>query len=32
MAWQHPRRGSGFIHALLVKEGNKVNRKKVRRT
>ncbi|MFB9990968.1 DDE-type integrase/transposase/recombinase [Deinococcus oregonensis] len=28
---QHPRRGSRFIHALLVKEGNKVNRKRVRR-
>ncbi|THF70372.1 transposase [Deinococcus sp. Arct2-2] len=31
LAGQHPRRGSRFIHALLVKEGNKVNRKKVRR-
>ncbi|MFB9990568.1 IS3 family transposase [Deinococcus oregonensis] len=31
LAGQHPRRGSRFIHVLLVKEGNKVNRKKVRR-
>ncbi|WP_019012348.1 IS3 family transposase [Deinococcus aquatilis] len=31
LAGQHPRRGSRFIHALLVKEGNKINKKRVRR-
>ncbi|WP_019012506.1 IS3 family transposase [Deinococcus aquatilis] len=28
---QHPRRGYRFIHALLVKEGSHINRKRVRR-
>ncbi|MXV21446.1 IS3 family transposase [Deinococcus xianganensis] len=27
----HPRRGYWFIHALLVQEGHRINRKKVRR-
>lgn len=31
LAGQHPRRGSRFIHALLVKEGKTIHRKKVRR-
>ncbi|MFB9992713.1 IS3 family transposase [Deinococcus oregonensis] len=31
LAEQHPRRGSRFIHALLVKEGKTINRKRVRR-
>jgi len=31
LAEQHPRRGYRFIHALLVKEGQMINRKRVRR-
>ena len=31
LALVHPRRGYRFIHALLVQEGHRVNRKKVRR-
>ncbi|MFB9990785.1 IS3 family transposase [Deinococcus oregonensis] len=31
LAGQHPRRGSRFIHVLLVKEGQRINRKRVRR-
>ncbi|WP_371827224.1 IS3 family transposase [Deinococcus sp. QL22] len=31
LAEPHPRRGSRFIHALLVKEGKTINRKRVRR-
>jgi putative transposase len=31
LAGQHPRRGSRFIHALLVKAGKKINKKRVRR-
>lgn len=31
LALVHPRRGYRFIHALLVQEGHRINRKKVRR-
>ena len=31
LALRHPRRGYRFIHALLVQEGHRLNRKKVRR-
>ncbi|UBV43946.1 IS3 family transposase [Deinococcus taeanensis] len=31
LALLHPRRGYRFIHALLVQEGHRINRKKVRR-